>query len=691
MIAAAHPPDEAERLKTLHALDLLDTPPEGSYDTLIDCAARLTGCPVALVSLVDERRQWFKAVRGLDTRETPREWAFCAHAILDRALLEVPDALADERFIDNPLVTGKPHIRFYAGAPLEHRGMPLGTLCVIDWQPRQLDDEQRELLTRLAAVAAELIDSRARLGRLREERERLADLSRASGDCVWELDAEYRYRWISGELETVTGLAPAALIGQRIADAPVLDADGSPRTDGATLHALLDSNAPLRRVVCAEHGPRGLLHVAHSALPMAGADGRPRGWRGSSRDISAQFAAEALRRDKEAAEQASRAKSEFLSRVSHELRTPLNGILGFAQLMALDADAPLAGEQRRRLDGVRAAGAHLLELIDELLDLARIEQQQGRPLALEPVDVGAALARCLALVRPLATAHRVELPERAPAPRWARAQPRALEQVLINLLDHAIKHNRAGGAVEVEIADDRPGLLRIAVRDGGSGLDAAQLAQRVQPFDPGAERRRVGGSGLGLVIARDLVEAMGGRFDIDNSRPGVASTYTVRLAACAAPDDVGAGGGAPAAQPSPATTGAGAQVLYIEDEPLNVLLMQEVFRSQPQWRLEVAIDGTRGLEMARALRPDLLLIDMNLPDIGGLELIGRLRGDPATAGIPCIALSADAMREQIELALAAGFDDYWTKPIDIPRLIGALAERLQRAGGAREPPSKKPA
>jgi PAS domain S-box-containing protein len=397
------------------------------------------------------------------------------------------------------------------------------------------------------------------------------------------------------------------------------------------------------------------------------------------RDVTAQSAVERLRRDKESAERASRAKSEFLSRVSHELRTPLNGILGFAQVMALDREAPLPPEQQRRLASITWAGRRLLDLINDVLDLTRIERDD---LALRPacVDAWQAISDCLALVQPLADAAHVRLPSAAavaPAPCPVQADPRALEQVLMNLLSNAIKYNRPGGRVLVDVApgDAREGPARIAIRDEGRGITAEQRAGLFQPFNRGgAEATRTEGSGLGLVISRRLVDAMGGHLTLV-SQPGVGSTFTVALPA-------GDDGTAPHPAPDGADTGpqplptGPRRVLYVEDEPLNLVLMEEVFRARPDWALLAAEDGAAGLRIAVEALPDLALIDMNLPDTNGLALIGMLRADPRTAGLRCIALSADAMREQIDAALAAGFDDYWTKPIDVRRVLRELGRLL---------------
>jgi signal transduction histidine kinase/CheY-like chemotaxis protein len=402
-------------------------------------------------------------------------------------------------------------------------------------------------------------------------------------------------------------------------------------------------------------------------------------WHGFSADVSDRKEAELLRRDKDAAERANRAKNEFLSRVSHELRTPLNGILGFAQLMSLDRVNPLAPEQQRRLDSVLRAGRHLLELINDVLDVARIESED---FSLQPAtfDAWAAIGECLSLIQPLADRAEVRLPASAEhAPCWVRADPRAFEQVLMNLLSNAIKYNRPGGDVEVSVAAHEA-RVQIAVRDSGRGISAEQQAALFQPFNRlGAEQSRTEGSGLGLVISRRLVEAMGGSLSL-HSEPGRGSTFSVELPA-------GDASGSVAPQPPFARTAPGGlpavprDVLYIEDEPLNAVLMEEVFRARPHWTLHVAEDGTHGACLAREMHPDLVLIDMNLPDMSGLALIHRLRDDPATRGLRCIALSADAMAEQIDAALAAGFDDYWTKPIDVKRVLSDLTRLLAEHEG----------
>jgi CheY-like chemotaxis protein/anti-sigma regulatory factor (Ser/Thr protein kinase) len=328
--------------------------------------------------------------------------------------------------------------------------------------------------------------------------------------------------------------------------------------------------------------------------------------------------------------------------------------------------------QRQRLSSVQRAGRHLLELINDVLDLTRIEREDFS-LQAEPVALGTSLQGCLALVAPLAATRGIVLAPAPPTTLWVQADTRALEQVLMNLLSNAIKYNRDGGRVWVTV-DSTARKVTIAVHDTGPGLTAEQRGRLFQPFARlGAEARRIEGSGLGLVIARQLVQAQGGTLDVEGE-PGQGCVFRVVLPRCA--PAAASAGPLDEAPPQGRREAAARQLIYIEDEPLNVVLMQELFRARPHWQLRVACDGRQGLAMARQHAVDLVLVDMNLPDMNGLQVLQRLRADPATAGLRCIALSADAMPEQVSRALAAGFDGYWTKPIDVQRLLQELDQLL---------------
>jgi signal transduction histidine kinase/CheY-like chemotaxis protein len=385
----------------------------------------------------------------------------------------------------------------------------------------------------------------------------------------------------------------------------------------------------------------------------------------------------------EEARNANQAKSAFLSSMSHELRTPLNAILGFAQILASN-DMPTTPEQKQEFAGhILKSGRHLLTLINEILDLAKVEAG-AVSLSMEPVPLADVLAECQGMIAPLAAARgvRVLFPE-APTAR-VQADRTRLKQVLLNLLSNAVKYNRDGGAVVVDCAQPAPQRLRLSVQDTGMGLSPEQVAALFQPFNRlGQEAGTQEGTGIGLVVTRRLVELMGGEIGVTSS-PGVGSVFWIELAcvdlgAAAAPEAPAAAHAAAPARADRVSAASPATVLYIEDNPANLKLVQEIVRFRPDLRLVCAPDGHFGLSLARSHLPDVILMDLNLPGLSGFEVLAQLRREPDTARIPAIAVSANAMRADIERALAAGFARYLTKPIDIGQfneaIDGVLATR----------------
>ena len=394
----------------------------------------------------------------------------------------------------------------------------------------------------------------------------------------------------------------------------------------------------------------------------------------------------------EEAREANSAKSAFLSSMSHELRTPLNAILGFAQILA-SSSMPTTPEQKSEFAGhIVKSGRHLLTLINEILDLAKVEAG-AVALSMEPVDLGEILAECYTMTGPLAAARgiRVQFPEGVTA--VVQADRTRLKQVLLNLLSNAVKYNRDGGVVTVECTPCGPGSLRVSVRDTGMGLGSEQIAALFQPFNRlGQEGGAQEGTGIGLVVTRRLVELMKGTIGVTSS-PGVGSTFYIELALAgtpaSAPAPAALAGNVAAGSPAdgaPGTPAAPRLVLYIEDNPANLKLVQEIVAFRPDLRLLSAPDGHFGLSLAHSRRPDVILTDLNLPGMSGLEVLAALRRHPDTASIPVIALTANAMPHDIERGLAAGFAHYLTKPIDIDKfneaIDGVLAQPAVAASAA---------
>ena len=406
--------------------------------------------------------------------------------------------------------------------------------------------------------------------------------------------------------------------------------------------------------------------------------GNPRGFAKLTRDLTERRAVEqTLTLAKGAAEKANLAKSEFLSSMSHELRSPLNAILGFAQLMESDTAAPTPS-QKASIDEILRAGWYLLELINEILDLAQIESGK-LSLSPEPTSLGEVLLECQAMIEPQAQQRGITMTfPQFPVPCFVKADRTRLKQVLINLLSNAIKYNKTGGTVVVDCDGcHAPGRIRLNVRDTGPGLSAEKLTQLFQPFNRlGQERGAEQGTGIGLVMSKRLIELMGGVLGVESS-VGVGSVFSCELAAAAAPKLHLKTALPEAARVDAQAGGPLRTLLYVEDNPANLKLIEQLIARRPTIRLLTAVDGNQGIQMARAHQPDVILMDINLPGISGIEALTILRAEPATAHIPIVALSANAMPRDVEKGITAGFFSYLTKPIKVDEFMTALDAALE--------------
>jgi len=536
------------------------------------------------------------------------------------------------------------------------------------------------------------------LDRLQEQEQRAKS---AQADLQAVLDAATEVAVIATDLagvirvfnrgaEKMLGYSAADLVGRETPERLFDAADISARTLelqqqlGRPVHRMQAFVAVAREVgyevrdwTCLrKDGSRLLVSMAITAIRDAG--GTLTGFLAIAIDQTQRLRAAELELARERAEVASQAKSDFLSRVSHELRTPLNAMLGYAQLLSIDAERLLAPAQRERVARIESAGWHLVRLIDDVLDLSRIES--GRlQLSMEPVDLANVIAEAVRLVAPQAASQGISIAQHTAhaasglAP-LVHADRTRMKQVLVNLLSNAVKYNVAGGRVEVMLIETDERRLSVSITDTGRGMDAAQLERLFEPFDRlGLERSEIQGTGIGLVITRRLVDMMQGRIEVQ-SQPHVGSVFTVTLPR--AEHGYGAADSAHGSLEGVDERIAG-DVVYVEDNVVNAMLMQEVFALRPACRLHLAGTMAAGRELIERLHPQLVLVDLHLPDGSGVALIEWLQADASRRAIPAIVVSADATRLQEQAAMKAGARAYLHKPIRVADALELIDDTLR--------------
>lgn len=423
----------------------------------------------------------------------------------------------------------------------------------------------------------------------------------------------------------------------------------------------------------AKHGATVWVRTTVSLLH--GANGRPHSIVGVVEDITEHLKLEEAERAREAAEDSNQAKSEFLSRMSHELRTPLNAMLGFAQLLELDQRQPLTPEQQPWVSQIQQAGWHLLDMINDVLDLSRIESGNLR-LQTETLNLIDLLDSTVAMVEADAQQRRIEISKDfAPGTATVLGDATRVKQILTNLLSNAVKYNTEDGRIHIACGVLAPDAVEIAVTDTGMGLTPAQLAKLFQPFNRlGRERSSQQGTGIGLVISQRLAELMGGSLRA-HSVAGQGSVFILTLPCSSDPDTVRSD--LFTSTPEPAEYHR-RLVHYVEDNETNVEVMRGILAQRPQVEMQVSVTGADGLAGIRVRRPDLILLDMHLPDISGLELLRHLKADPYSCEIPIVVVSADALSQQIDAAMEAGCTHYLTKPVSVSELLAVLDDLLER-------------
>jgi PAS domain S-box-containing protein len=542
-------------------------------------------------------------------------------------------------------------------------------LLTVTGRTRRIEDAVDERTADLQREAAERHQAESAL---RASEERFRNIFDHAPIGIVYADLQGHLRDANPRLREMIGYAGQALTERSLAE---LTHPDDRAEDAQGLSRLLAGElSEFERTSRLLHRDGQTLSVRMNWSVLRGPDGLPQRLVAVVEDITEQLRRQDAERGRQAAESANLAKNEFLSRMSHELRTPLNAMLGFAQLLDLDTRPPLAPHQRTWAAQILHAGWHLLEMINDTLDLSRIDAGMLR-MALAPVPLQALVQQCVGMLEPAAARRSIGMQVQLDDPKLCvLGDETRLKQVLTNLLSNAVKYNVPGGRVVVHSQRLDADTVALRVLDTGLGLTDAQMANLFQPFNRlGREQGSIEGTGIGLVISRRLAELMGGSLQAERPE-GQGATFVLTLpVAPAAPLQ--------ADETAPADTLAAPyrhrRVHYVEDNETNVEVMRGILAQRPQIQLDVSALGLDGLTAIRSSRPDLILLDMNLPDVDGLELLHQLQRDPDCVAIPVVVVSADATPGRIEDALAAGARRYMTKPLNLGSFLGMLDELLE--------------
>ncbi len=478
--------------------------------------------------------------------------------------------------------------------------------------------------------------------------------------------SDLRFEMLNRTGEEILGISRAQFIGKNDYDFfPKEQADFFTSFDRKVLNEGKVTDIPEEPVLTRSGDTRYFYTRKIGLFDEAGA---PTHLLGMSVDITERKqVAEELMKAKEAAETASRAKSEFLSHMSHELRTPLTAILGFTQLLELDES--LTTDQRKCAKEIASSGRHLLALVDDVLDLSKIEYGSVR-INMGTVLLNELVAECIATTSQIASAAKVSIRLEENSRAVATADPIRLKQILLNLLTNAIKYNHAGGKVTIGAEATGNGKIHITVSDTGKGISTEMLPKLFLPFDRlGAEGSGIDGMGIGLALSKRLVELMGGSITAENI-PGGGARFSVDLLSAVPGEELSAS----RLQPTGSRLmGIGEKkLLYVEDNPANQQLMKNIMERRKDISMTLATNAEQGLRLAESGQPDLIIMDVNLPGMTGVQAVRLLRNNPATRGIPVIALSGNAMSHDISAGLSAGFSEYLIKPFDVVELLGII-------------------
>lgn len=656
MLKPPNPADEDHRLQALRNLQVLDTPSEERFNRLTRIAQHILQVPIALVSLIDADRQWFKSRHGLDALETPRDISFCGHAILGSEVFVVTDAASDPRFADNPLVLDAPNIRFYAGAPLTlSSGERVGTLCAIDRKPRQVSTEQLAALQDLAACVVEELERIRHRQDAEESAQLVASIVETVIDGIITIDSRGTVQSFNSAAERLFGYTSIEVIGKNVK--LLMPPAYAAEHDGYLTH-YRETREP--RVIGIGREVVGQRKNG-SVFPMdlAVSEMRQPGqtlFVGIVRDITERKRVEQM-------------KVEFVSTVSHELRTPLTSVSGALGLVCGGALGPVSERAKTMLDIAYKNSQRLTHLINDLLDMEKLAAGKMR-FDLETVELMPLIEQSIESIRAYSQQYQVNLViDRRIDGIKVRVDGGRLQQVLSNFLSNAAKFSPQGGQVEVQVYQ-KDSLVRVAVQDHGPGIPDEFVGRIFQKFSQAdsSDTRQKGGTGLGLAISKELIEHMHGCIGF-SSEPGQGACFYFDLPVMLHQNQL-------STAVTPFNPGALRLLLVAEDQDIAAMLALILERAG--YSTDVAGTGESALDRLEQHAYAAVVMELKMPDYGGMTLIRKLRSREEFQTLPIIVVSANA--DEGKLGIEGKFTavDWLDKPINEEQLIAAVL-RSQRS------------
>jgi PAS domain S-box-containing protein len=672
------PSNESERLLALRELNILDTAAEKNFDDITLLASQICDAPISYISLLDKDRQWFKSTKGLSITETNRDISFCSHTIHQSGIMIVPDVLMDERFVDNPKVTGNPFIRFYAGVPLlSDRGFKLGTLCIVDHQPRNLNPQQIFALEVLARQVESNISLRAKISaqELAEEKYRSIITNMKLG--LLEVDREEKILFANQSFIEMSGYGLNELLGKKSSDI-FLHGESSRVMKNKNISRMKGRSDAYEIAIRDKKGEIRWWLI--SGAPRFDNSGDLAGSIGIHLDITNQKLLEIeLTEAKELAEESTRSKETFLANMSHEIRTPMNAIIGMsAQLAKTNLDST----QQFYLETIHSASDNLLFIINDILDFSKIDAGK---LQLERIGFGPneLLNSALRVLSHRAEEKGLSLnnvffdPAISPV---LMGDPYRLNQVLINLISNAIKFTEKGNVdISCEVLSDSllSQTIQITVKDTGIGMEANFLDCLFEKFsqEDASVTRQHGGTGLGMSICKDLINLMGGEIHV-KSKKGIGSTIALKIKF-----DKGTFENLPEKPISDVDSKilVDKKVLLVDDNQMNRLVAATIISNHGAV-ITTAQNGKEAVEILEKIHFDIVLMDIQMPVMDGVEATAIIRSK-ISKELPIIALTANAIKGDNDKYLAAGMNGYLSKPFIEKDLLNVVAFWLNKIEG----------